>query len=121
MRKIISTVTLAAALAVSPVLATMPAAHAQGFNIEVGPNGVRAVPPPPAYGYDQPGPPRGYGERDYNRGGCSERQALNAAREEGLRRASIINVTRRSITVEGYNRGGPERIRFANAPGCPTI
>ncbi|WP_425485834.1 hypothetical protein [Ancylobacter tetraedralis] len=88
----------------------LSSAQAQGFNIEVGPGGVRAV-PPDAPRYDQRGP----------RMGCSERQARSAAREEGLRNAEVVRVTPRSVTVQGMTRRGAEQMRFANEPGCPTI
>jgi len=114
MRRSISKYALVAALAVAPVLGvgglSLSGAQAQGFNIEVGPNGIRPV---PNDSYD-----RGY---DRRRGGCSEREARAAARDEGLRGAEVIRVTRNSVTVEGETRRGVQRIRFANQPGCPTL
>jgi len=108
------------AMAAAPMLAA-PAAHAQDFNIEVGPNGIRPVPQnryePDAYG-------QGYQQDRYEprrRMGCSPREARAAAREEGLRDAQVIRTTERSVTVQGFTRAGPERMRFANRPGCPTI
>ncbi|MCK0196015.1 hypothetical protein MWN34_03725 [Ancylobacter sp. 6x-1] len=117
MRNITAAAVCAALIATTPLLVPVVPAHAQGFNIEVGPNGVRPV-PPPDYGYDDDrGPPPGARMR----GGCSERQARAAARDEGLRNAEVVSVTPRSIVVEGDTRRGPERIRFANRPGCPTL
>lgn len=111
MRKIVFAAALVLAVTAAPMLAA-PAAQAQGFNIEVGPNGVRPVPQN-----------RGYEEDRYEprRMGCSPREARAAAREEGLRDAQVIRTSERSITVEGMTRRGPERIRFANRPGCPTM
>ena len=86
-----------------------PVASAQGFEIQIGPDGVRAREGRPA----QPVRPV--------RECCSERQALAAARQEGLRNAAITRVTDRSITVEGDTRRGVDTLRFANQPGCPLI
>lgn len=112
MRKIFSIASAGVLIASAPMLVAPIAAQAQGFNIEVGPGGVRTVPNEPGYRYDDRGP---------RRMGCSQREARAAARQEGLRDTEVVRVTDRSITVEGMSRRGPERIRFANAPGCPTI
>lgn len=108
MYKIMSIATVAGALLVSPMLVP---AGAQGLNIEVGPGGVRAVPNTPYNDYQDTRPRRG----------CSERQARAAAMDEGLRNPEVVRTTARVITVEGDTRRGPERIRFANEPGCPTL
>lgn len=115
MNRFISAAAIALSMAAAPMLVSAPA-NAQGLQLEIGPNGVRPVDP---YAYDAPRyvrPP--YEER---RMGCSPREARRAAREEGLRDAQVVRVTNRSILVEGYTRRGPERIRFANEPGCPTL
>jgi len=116
MRKIVSAAALALAMAAAPMLAA-PAAQAQDFNIEVGPNGIRPVPQNRGYEQDRYEQDR-YGPR---RMGCSPREARAAAREEGLRDAQVVRTTERSITVQGFTRRGPERMRFANERGCPTI
>jgi hypothetical protein len=77
-------------------------ASAQDVELRIGPNGVRPV------------------IRDRDRG-CSAREARAAAIEEGLRRPQVVRITERSVTVEGFTRRGPERIRFANRRGCPII
>jgi hypothetical protein len=79
-------------------------ATAQDLELRIGPNGVRPV----------------IRERDRDRG-CSAREARAAALEEGLRRPQVVRITDRSVTVEGFTRRGPERIRFANRRGCPII
>lgn len=79
-------------------------ASAQDVELRIGPNGVRPV----------------IRERDRDRG-CSAREARAAAIEEGLRRPQVVRITERSVTVEGFTRRGPERIRFANRRGCPII
>lgn len=112
MRKIISAAALALAVTAAQMLAA-PKAQAQDFNIEIGPNGIRPVPQNRGYEGERYEEPR--------RRGCSPRDARAAARQEGLRDAQVIRTSERSITVEGMTRRGPERIRFANRPGCPTI
>lgn len=54
-------------------------------------------------------------------GVCSPIVAVQKAREVGMRRAHIANITQRRIVVEGRNYHGPDRIVFANIPGCPRI
>ncbi|MBN8951405.1 MULTISPECIES: hypothetical protein [unclassified Rhizobium] len=59
---------------------------------------------------------------DHPRGrACSPGFAVQKARDMGLRRARIDNITPRRVVVEGFGRRGPDRIVFANAPGCPLI
>lgn len=79
-------------------------ASAQDVELRIGPNGIRPV----------------IRERDRDRG-CSAREARAAALDEGLRRPQVVRMTDRSLTVEGFTRRGPERIRFANRRGCPLI
>lgn len=80
-------------------------ASAQDVELRIGPDGVRPI----------------VRERDRRDRGCSPREAARAAREEGLRRAEVVRVTDRSITVRGFTRRGPEQLRFANRRGCPLI
>ncbi len=83
---------------------------AQDLELRIGPDGVRPI----IRDRDR--------DRDrYRRGGCSPEEARDAAREEGLRRPEVVRITERSITVEGFTRGGLDRIRFANRRGCPLL
>jgi hypothetical protein len=52
---------------------------------------------------------------------CSPVLAVQKARERGMRYAHITNITPRRVVVEGRDRRGPDRIAFANVPGCPLI
>jgi hypothetical protein len=52
---------------------------------------------------------------------CSPVLAVQKARSGGMRYARIANITARRVIVEGRNRHGPERIVFANLPGCPLF
>jgi len=64
-----------------------------------------------------------YDDRYYERGPrrrCDPRDALDNARDAGLRRAQIIRETPRSITVQGFTRSGrPDRMSFANVRDAP--
>lgn len=104
---LITTLALAGLPLAAPFAAT---ASAQGIELRIGPDGVRPVIRD-----------RDLDRRDRNRG-CSPREARAAAAQEGLRRAEVVRVTDRSVTVRGFTRrGGPEQIRFANRRGCPII
>ncbi|MFS2152923.1 MULTISPECIES: hypothetical protein [unclassified Rhizobium] len=94
------------------MVAVLPAAG-QGLELRVGPGGVDVR--------DRDRYPDRY--RDgYDRGrGCSPDEALDAARDEGFRRARIASANSRRIIIEGMTRRGPDRIVFANARGCPEI
>ena len=93
-----------------PLAATFAVpASAQDIELRIGPDGVRPIIRD-----------RDLDRRDRNRG-CSPREARAAAAEEGLRRAEVVRVTDRSVTVRGFTRRGPEQIRFANRRGCPII
>jgi hypothetical protein len=52
---------------------------------------------------------------------CSPGRAEDKASRMGLRRARVVDVSRRTVTVAGFGRRGPDRIVFANARGCPVI
>ncbi|NKJ38719.1 hypothetical protein [Rhizobium sp. SG570] len=59
---------------------------------------------------------------DHHRGrACSPVLAVRKARDMGLHRARINNVTPRRVVVEGFGRRGHDRVVFANVPGCPLI
>jgi Ni/Co efflux regulator RcnB len=53
--------------------------------------------------------------------GCAPGFAENKANRLGLRRTRVVDVSRRTVTVVGFGRRGPERIVFANVRGCPVI
>lgn len=75
----------------------------------------------------------GYGdERDWRRGRdrhwdrdrrgrCAPWIAVDKARDRGLRRAYVADVTPRRVIVEGRRHGYRQTIVFANARGCPMI
>ncbi|KOF21340.1 hypothetical protein AC244_08305 [Ensifer adhaerens] len=52
---------------------------------------------------------------------CAPWMAVDKARDHGLRRAYVADVSRRRIVVEGSRRGYHQTIAFANVRGCPVI
>jgi hypothetical protein len=98
------------ALAIASIGTSAPVTSAQDLELRIGPDGVRPVIRD-----------RDRDRRDRRRDDCSPREALSIARSEGFRRAEVTRVTRRSVTVEGMTRRGPDRIVFANVRGCPEI
>jgi hypothetical protein len=92
---------------IAPVVAS-----AQELQLRVGPDGVGV--------YDRNREREDYDRREPRRG-CNPDEALEAARDEGLRRVQIVRVSPRSIVVQGDSRRGPERMTFANRRGCPEL
>jgi hypothetical protein len=64
---------------------------------------------------------RGDGWGRERRGRCAPWLAVDKARDYGLRRAYVADVSRRRVVVEGRRHGDYRRIVFANARGCPVI
>jgi hypothetical protein len=113
MRKVLSCAGLALAVTMGSLAGGVSAASAQGIELQIGPDGIRPV---------QRDRDRDRDRDRGRRGGCSEREARAAARDEGLRDVEVIRVTPRSITVEGETRRGRvQTLRFANERGCPEI
>ncbi len=54
------------------------------------------------------------------RGGCDPEEAVDIARDYGLRRPGVVSIDRRKLVVEGRQHGGRARIIFGNVPGCPV-
>ena len=75
----------------------------------------------------------GYGdERDWNRGRdrhwdrgrrgrCAPWIAVDKARDHGLRRAYVADVTPRRVVVEGWRHHRYTQVAFANVARCPTL
>lgn len=60
---------------------------------------------------------------DERRGGwgCTPYRAVDKAERYGLRRARVVDVSRRSITVAGNKWGRHVRMSFGRAPNCPIV
>jgi hypothetical protein len=78
------------------------------------------APPPPGYGYSRP-PRPDFDRPPPHRGGCDPRFAVDLAGRNGLRRAHVVDVSPRRITVEGFTRSGPDEMVFGNVRGCPVL
>lgn len=77
--------------------------------------------PPPRDWRDGP-PPRDWrGGPPPRRDRCDSWLAEEKASRMGLRRARVVDVSRRVVVVEGFDRRGRDRIVFANERGCPTL
>jgi hypothetical protein len=61
------------------------------------------------------------GRSHHRRPGCAPWLAEEKARGMGLRRARVVDVSRRTVTVVGRDHYGRDRVVFANARGCPVI
>ncbi|KQY36053.1 MULTISPECIES: hypothetical protein [Rhizobium/Agrobacterium group] len=55
------------------------------------------------------------------RGRCDPWLAQEKARDFGMRRARVVDVSPRRVVVEGMRRGNYRTLVFANARGCPVI
>ncbi|OHV82457.1 hypothetical protein [Ensifer sp. LCM 4579] len=55
------------------------------------------------------------------RGRCVPGLAIEKARDRGLRRAHIADISRRQVVVAGRRHGDRQAIIFANVRGCPII
>lgn len=85
---------------------------AQDFELQIGPDGVRprlVDPDDNEYRHTR------------RRGSCDPDLAADIARDEGLRRVRIVDVTERRVVVRGRTSDGSETIVFANRRGCPII
>ncbi|MGN6551202.1 MAG: hypothetical protein ACTHJ3_15090 [Pararhizobium sp.] len=94
-------------------------AFAQDLELQIGPDGPRIH--QREYGRD-------YGRDDGDRYDhrrhhdfCGSSEAEDAAREYGFHRPRVVYRNDRVVVVEGFRRGGPDRIRFANERDCPRI
>ena len=52
---------------------------------------------------------------------CTPDRALDKAERIGIRRARVVDVSRRTITVRGRQYGDRVSVTFARAPRCPII
>ena len=64
---------------------------------------------------------QGHGWGHHRAGRCDPRLAAHKARDRGLRRARVVDVTPRRVIVEGRRHGAYRSFVFANARGCPFI
>ena len=108
----ISKLCLASLAVIASTTSAPQTVFAQTLELQIGPDGVkpRFVDPD---------------EEDQSsrraRGKCDLDEATDIAREEGLRRPRIVDVTERRVVVRGRTYDGSETMVFANRRGCPVI
>lgn len=126
MNRFIRTTLAALVVATAGVAASAPAANAGsiGFELSIGGPGngivIRERDHDRRGGRDhdrRAGWDRFEGYRDV----CRPRQAVNKARDMGLRRAEIVRANDRRVVVEGFRHHRPTRVAFANERGCPVL
>jgi hypothetical protein len=66
---------------------------------------------------------RHWDRRDHRRDfrGCSPYRAVDKAERYGVRRARVVDVSRRTITVAGRKWGERVRMTFGRGPHCPIV
>ena len=52
---------------------------------------------------------------------CTPYRAVNKAERYGVRRAHVVDVSRRTITVAGRKWGERIRMTFGRSPNCPVV
>lgn len=127
----IKTATLAATMALAGLAYAAPAS-AQGVEFLIGPDGVRVRASDYCERYRDDRRCRDYwssrrgGDRDggWDRRrprGCSAEEALDVARDMGLRRARVVDEGRRTVDIAGMSRRGRVIYTFSKAPGCRVV
>ncbi|OCP24862.1 MULTISPECIES: hypothetical protein [unclassified Ensifer] len=115
MQKSIHNFLAASLVAVGALSAALSTSSAQSLDLYIGPDGR------PGLELRDRDRDRRYYDDEYERLGCSERQALRRALRLGVRDPEIQAVTRRQIIIDGERRGRFVTVAFANRPGCPRI
>jgi hypothetical protein len=110
----LSTLCLSSLALLAATVSVPQPASAQNLELQIGPDGVRPrlVDPDDEDGYRSARRPRGR---------CDLDLATDIARDEGLRRPRVVDVTERRVVVRGRTSNGRETIVFANRRGCPIV
>lgn len=130
MTRIVKKTILAAVLGLCALTASVPAASAAGLSVTIDTVGYRnGFLQVQDGGWDRDRRDRDrdrwddrrdrrHGERG-GRGRCSPELAIDKARDFGMRRARIADMSPRRVVVEGFRRGDYSRMVFVNERGCP--
>ncbi|MBW9062616.1 hypothetical protein JNB71_04740 [Rhizobium herbae] len=128
MRRILTKLALAGFIGLTGLGATVVPAAAETLTFGIHSGGVVDVQYREGYrderdwGWDRRHRPDwGDGWGRERRGRCAPWLAVDKARDYGLRRAYVADVSWRRVVVEGRRHGDYRRIVFANARGCPVI
>lgn len=127
----IKTAALAATIALAGLAYAAPAS-ARDVEFLIGPDGVRVRTSDYCERYRDDPRCRGYwadrrgdgwdgGWKRRRPRGCSAEDALDTARDMGLRRARIVDEDRRTVGIAGMSRRGRVLYTFSKAPGCRVI
>ncbi|MGE6741705.1 hypothetical protein ACQKGC_15635 [Allorhizobium pseudoryzae] len=117
MSNLIAKLGLASVMAVTGLLAPLSGASAADRGL-LGPDLRVQV----QWRDDHRGPDRRYDRgRPDRRDRCAPWLAEDKASRMGLRRARVVDVNPRVVVVAGFDRGGRDRVVFANERGCPLI
>lgn len=132
MTSILKKTILAAVLGLGALTASVPAASAAGLSVTIDNVGYRnGFLQVQDYDGGWDGERRGR-DRDRwddrrdrrhgdwgRRGRCSPGLAIDKARDFGMRRARVVDMSPRRVVVEGFRRGEYRRMVFINDRGCP--
>jgi hypothetical protein len=119
MRKFLVTAAVAAVVGLTGLVGTATTASADALVFEFGQGG--------GVQYRERDYGRWDGQGDWRRdrwerrGRCEPWLAVDKARDRGLRRAHVADVSRRQVVVQGRRHGDRQAIIFANVRGCPII
>jgi hypothetical protein len=117
---------LAAVLGLGALTASVPAASAAGLEVTIETVGYRngfleVRDHDRGERWGRHGRRDDWGRRHHSRGRCAPGLAIAKARDFGLRRARIADMSPRKVVVDGFRRGGYSRIVFANDRHCPVL
>ncbi|HEY6633411.1 MAG TPA: hypothetical protein VIZ90_18315 [Rhizobiaceae bacterium] len=117
----LKTAVLSALIGLGAIAAVPAAAQAEGVYLNYGSRHHSGV----GFGI-QVGDYDRFDRRDYRHHrrdfrGCTPDRAVNKAERYGVRRARVIDVDRRTITVAGRKWGERVRMTFGRSPNCPVV
>jgi hypothetical protein len=108
----LKTAALSALIGLGAIAAMPAAAQAEGLYLNYGGHHGAGVQIGDRYDYRQ--------DRRHFRF-CTPDRAVDKAQRYGVRRARVVDVDRRTITVAGSKWGERVRMTFGRAPTCPIV
>ncbi|AFL53171.1 hypothetical protein ABIE78_000934 [Sinorhizobium fredii] len=119
MRKFLVNAAVAAVVGLTGLVGTTTTASADALVFEFGQGGGVQY---REHDYDRWDDRRDWRrDRWERRGRCEPWLAVDKARDRGLRRAHVADISRRQVVVQGRRHGDRQAIIFANVRGCPII
>jgi len=124
MQNILKPVALSAFIGLGAI-AAVPAAHADGIYLNLGGDDLGGgfyVRDNESRHWHRPDREERWDRRDrWERRMCTPDRALDKADRMGLRRARVVDVSRRTITVAGRKFGDRMIVTFGREPHCPIL